>query len=118
MTELRQHRIQSFAFIFSVCAAFAFSCIFVSNLIGFGSTDNQNQIQLDNRINPNNATVASMARLPGIGIVKAEAIITYCRNFRGKNGESQPFQNLDDLQKVNGIGPKTAQNISEWLKFE
>ena len=114
MTELRQHRIQSFAFIFSVCAAFAFSCIFVSNLIGFGSTDNQNQIQLDNRINPNNATVASMA----IGIVKAEAIIAYRRNFRGKNGENRPFQNLDDLQKVNGIGPKTAQNISEWLKFE
>lgn len=118
MTELRQHRIQSFAFIFSVCAAFAFSCIFVSNLIGFGSTDNQDEIHLDNQINPNNATVTSMARLPGIGIVKAEAIIAYRRNFHGKDGESRPFQSLDDLQKVNGIGPKTAQNISEWLKFE
>lgn len=118
MAEIRQYRIQSFAFILSVCTAFAFCCIFIPNLIGFASVGNRNQIQLDSRINPNNATVASMTRLPGIGIAKAEAIVTYRKNFHVKTQEDQPFRNLDDLQKVNGIGPKTARDISEWLKFE
>lgn len=118
MTEPGQYRIQAFAFVVSVGAAFVFSCIFVSNLIGYESADTGNEIRLDNRINPNTAPVASMARLPGIGPAKAEAIVIYRQNFRGRNGENQPFENMDDLQKVNGIGPKTVQNISEWLKFE
>jgi competence ComEA-like helix-hairpin-helix protein len=118
MTELRQKRIQSSAFILSVCAAFTFSCIFISNLIVFGSTGNQDKIRLDNRINPNNATIVSMTRLPGIGMAKAEAIIAYRKNFDQNNEANRPFQNPEDLQKVNGIGPKTVQNISELLKFE
>jgi len=118
MAETGQYRIQSFAFILSVCAAFAFCCIFIPNLIGFGSTGGRDQIQLDNRINPNIATVASMTRLPGIGTTKAEAIVVYRNNFHGTNGEVLAFQNLSDLQKVKGIGPKTAQNVSEWLKFD
>jgi competence ComEA-like helix-hairpin-helix protein len=118
MAEIIQYRIQSFAFILSVCAAFAFCCIFIPNLIGFGSTGNPDQIRLENRINPNNATVASITRLPGIGEAKAEAIVAYRNNFIGTNGKIRAFQNLSDLQKVNGIGPKTAQNISGWLKFD
>lgn len=118
MTEPGQYRIQSFAFVISVCAAFVFSCIFVSNLPGFEHAGKERKIHIDNRINPNNASMASMARLPGIGPVRSEAIIKYRDNFRGKNGESQAFRLPDDLQKVNGIGPKTVQNISEWLKFE
>lgn len=118
MTELRQNRIQSCAFVFSACTAFVFSCVFVSNFIGFGTAKSQDNIRLVDRINPNNASVASMARLPGIGIAKAEAIVTYRKKSRETNGESQPFQCIDDLQKVNGIGPKTVQNISDWLKLE
>jgi competence ComEA-like helix-hairpin-helix protein len=118
MAETGQYRIQSFAFILSVCAAFALCCIFIPNLIRFGSAGNRDQIQLDNRINPNIATAASMTRLPGIGTAKAEAIVTYRKNFFGTYGEVSAFQNLSDLQKVKGIGPKTAQNVSEWLKFE
>jgi len=118
MTETGQHRIQSFAFVISVGAAFVASCIYVSNLAGYEPAETGKEIRIDNRINPNNASVASMARLPGIGIARAEAIVTYRNNFRGKNGEAQPFQGPDDLQKVNGIGPVTVQNISEWLKFE
>ena len=118
MAEIGQYRIQSFAFILSVCAAFTFSCIFISNHDEFGSTVNQEQIRLDNRINPNNATIASLTRLPGIGTAKAEAIIVYRRDLGQKNGDNKPFQDLDDLQKVKGIGPKTVQSISEWLKFD
>jgi len=118
MPENGQYRIQSFAFIISVCAALSFCCIFIPNLTGFGSPGNREQIQLDNRINPNIATVISMTRLPGIGTAKADAIVAYRNNFHGTNGEVRAFQNLNDLQKVKGIGPKTARDISEWLRFE
>jgi len=57
-----------------------------------------------------------LARLPGIGLVRAEAIIAYRENFY--DNEARPFRDCDDLQKVRGIGPKTAANICEWLKFE
>jgi competence protein ComEA len=118
MAENGQYRIQSFAFIISVCIAFILGCIFTSNLTGFGSFAGREQTQLDNRINPNIATIASMTRLPGIGAVKAEAIVTYRNNFYGTNVEARAFRNLNDLQKVKGIGLKTAQNVSQWLSFE
>ena len=118
MTELGQHRIQSFAFVVSVGTAFVFSCILVSNLIGYEPADKGIEFRLNNRINPNNASVASMARLPGIGIAKAEAIVAYRNNIHDINAENQPFKSANDLQLVKGIGPKTVENISEWLKFE
>jgi len=57
-------------------------------------------------------------RLPGIGDVRVKAIIAYRENFSKKNSNSGAFRNCDDLQKVKGIGPKTAEDICEWLKFE
>ena len=59
-----------------------------------------------------------MVRLRGIGFSRARAIVAYRKDFSGKGGNSPAFRNCDDLQKVKGIGPKTVQSISEWLKFE
>jgi competence ComEA-like helix-hairpin-helix protein len=116
-SEGRQNRIQSFAFVISVCVAVCFSCGFASNLLPFGSAFGECEIELESRINPNDAPVASLVRLPGIGMARAGAIVAY-REFIGKVGNSPAFRNCDDLQKVSGIGPKTVRNISEWLKFE
>jgi competence ComEA-like helix-hairpin-helix protein len=116
-TNARQKTIQSFAFVISVCLAVCFSCGFVSNLVGSGSAFSRGEIELESRINPNDAPVASLVRLPGIGMARAGAIVAY-RELIGKAGNSPAFRDCDDLQKVSGIGPKTAQNISEWLKFE
>ncbi|MBN2181238.1 MAG: helix-hairpin-helix domain-containing protein [Sedimentisphaerales bacterium] len=118
MNEFGRNKIQSFAFIISVLIAFGLSCCFVWHLTGLERAVNANEILLDSKINPNHAPLASMARLPGIGPARAEAIITYRENYRIKNGNDRPFRNLDDLQKVNGIGTKIAQNMSNWLKFE
>jgi competence ComEA-like helix-hairpin-helix protein len=119
-SEARQNRIQSFAFVISVCVAVCFSCGFVLNLVRFGSAYSGCEIELDSRINPNDAPVASLVRLPGIGMARAGAIVAYRERseFIGKDGNSPAFRNCDDLQKVSGIGPKTIQNINEWLKFE
>ena len=74
-------------------------------------------IELDGRINPNEAPVSSLVRLPGIGVSRAEAIVTYRENFR-EEGQRKAFQDSDDLQNVKGIGPVTVQNTGKWLKFE
>ncbi|MHC4737801.1 MAG: ComEA family DNA-binding protein [Planctomycetota bacterium] len=76
------------------------------------------EIELQSRINPNDAPIASLVRLPGIGISRAGAIAAYRENFSSCQPNRQAFRNSDDLQEVKGIGPKTVQNIRQCLTFE
>jgi competence ComEA-like helix-hairpin-helix protein len=115
MGETRQKNIQSCAFVLSVCTAFCFCLGFISE---FACSSENIEIALESRINPNNAPLGSLVRLPGIGISRAGAIVEYRERFVDKDGGQPVFQSSNDLQKVKGIGPKTVQNISEWLKFE
>jgi len=115
MEHTGQNRIQSFAFVISVCLAACFSFGFISNL---EKDSGRCEIELEGRINPNDAPIESLVRLPGLGTGRAGAMIAYRENFIRKNTASQTFQNCNDLQKVKGIGPKTAQNISQWMKFD
>lgn len=55
-------------------------------------------------ININEADAKLLETLPGIGPVKARAIIEY----RTQHG---PFKRVEDLIKVKGIGPKTLEKI-------
>lgn len=111
-TEARQKRIQSFAFVIAVSVSVCFAILI------FSVFEQPCEIELDGRINPNDASSASLERLSGIGIGRAGAIVAYRENFSGQEPSSPAFQNCDDLQKVKGIGPKTAQNISGFLKFK
>ena len=62
-TEASQKRIQSFAFVFSavVCVLFC-SCFLVSSLWGLGQSY---EIELDEKVNPNEASLGSLVRLRG-----------------------------------------------------
>ncbi len=61
------------------------------------------------RIDPNTASQASLMRLPGIGPALAEAICQ-ARN-------EKPFTRVEDLQRVDNIGPVTASRLAEHLTF-
>ncbi|WP_110685295.1 ComEA family DNA-binding protein [Salinicola aestuarinus] len=57
-------------------------------------------------VNVNQASVESLASLPGIGEVKAQAIV----DERETHGA---FESLEDLTRVSGIGPKTVDNLGD-----
>mgnify|MGYP000922274357 CR=1 FL=1 len=59
-------------------------------------------------INLNTATAAELETLPGIGPVKAQAIIDY----RQQNGA---FSRIEDLTKVSGIGSKTFEKLKHLI---
>lgn len=61
-------------------------------------------------VDVNAADSAALEALPGIGPSKAAAIIAY----REQNG---PFKTIDDLDKVEGIGPSTLANLRELVSF-
>lgn len=60
------------------------------------------------RIDPNTAGIASLRRLPQIGMVRAEAIVEYRRN-----STTRPFVVAEDLTKVTGIGPGIIHRIQQ-----
>ena len=69
------------------------------------------------RLNPNTASSASLARLPGIGLTRASAIVAYRERIHSEEGLDMAFTCPEDLQKVKGIGPHTAEEMAPWLDF-
>lgn len=61
-------------------------------------------------VNPNKATLEQLQGLPGVGEKMAARIIE-----ERANG---PFKDLDDIQRVKGIGPKKAEKMRPWLRFD
>ncbi len=60
------------------------------------------------RISINRGTLADLDTLPGIGPVKAQAILDY----RAQHGL---FKRLEDLQNVKGIGTKTYEDLKSLI---
>jgi competence ComEA-like helix-hairpin-helix protein len=74
------------------------------------------RIEVDSHINPNDAPVGSLVRLPGIGLGKASAIVDFRENPAG--GVGPTFKTPSDLEQVKGIGPKTVNAVKQHLSFE
>jgi competence protein ComEA len=64
-----------------------------------------------NQVDVNSADAKTLAQaLQGIGLVKAEAIVAY-RNAHG------PFQGIEDLAKVKGIGRRIVEENRSVIVF-
>ncbi len=110
------NKIQLFAFVVAAGMAVAFCLCFA--LVGVAADDKMGTVELERRINPNDAPQASLTRLPGVGMVRAQAIVTYREQFRQNGKGDLAFRDCNDLRNVKGIGPVTARQMCEWLKFE
>jgi competence protein ComEA len=63
----------------------------------------------DTRVNINTASQQELEKLPGIGPVKAAAIISY----RTSNGA---FRRPEDIMKVSGIAEKTYEGLKDFIR--
>jgi len=64
----------------------------------------------NHKVSINIGALEELLTLPGIGPVKAQAII----NYREENGA---FQDIEDLIKVSGIGNKTLESLRELIEL-
>ncbi|WP_208590148.1 helix-hairpin-helix domain-containing protein [Gracilibacillus suaedae] len=64
----------------------------------------------DQKVKVNIASVEEMQTIPGIGEVKANAIVEY-RDTYGR------FKKIEDLTKVSGIGDKTVERLEEYVRI-
>ena len=74
-------------------------------------TDSSESEIKDGRININTATAKQLELLPGIGEVIAQRIVDY-------RTESGPFQAVDDLLNVSGIGETKLEQLRPYAKVE
>jgi DNA uptake protein ComE-like DNA-binding protein len=77
------------------------------------------------KINPNTATWWELCELPGIGEVKARAIVAFREEFRAEAKRENPraapppaFEKPEDLDQVKGIGPATVEKMRPLLTFD
>ncbi len=66
---------------------------------------------VEKKVNLNTASVQELIELPGIGEVLAARIVAY----REEHG---PFQSLDALKQVSGIGDKLVEKIRDLVGLE
>jgi|FrelakmetLWP11LW_1041352.scaffolds.fasta_scaffold05147_2 competence ComEA-like helix-hairpin-helix protein len=96
-------------FLFSGFVGIGIFCV----LLAFCGLRVDNPPPLDT-INPNTDPVASLVRLPGIGLSRAITIVEY-RQSHSQNGPA--FQKPEDLDAVSGLGPKTIEKMRPWLSM-
>ena len=70
------------------------------------------------RINPNDASASSLARLPGIGPARARAIVVFRDDLQRSSKDRPIFRRAEDLAQVKGIGPTTVEAVRPWLRFD
>lgn len=79
--------------------------------------DGSRHADLLSQVDPNTADWQTLAAIPNLGEKRAKAIVA----FREKQSPTVPdgivFKSVDDLRKIRGIGPATAQNLKPYLLF-
>ena len=105
------------AILSSLILLLAFICLCVGTLIGRGSIGEKTMITYelepvetqppsDTAININTATVEQFMTLPGVGVVLAQRFVDYRMEYG-------PFDRIDDLIHVDGIGIATIDRFRD-----
>ncbi len=68
-------------------------------------------IMAEEKINLNTATLEELTKLKRVGPAYAQRIIDYRENYG-------PFEKIEDLMKVKGIGPKTFDANKDIITVE
>lgn len=68
------------------------------------------KLQSGQTLNVNTASESELTQLPGVGPSLAARIVEY----RTENG---PFQSVDDLQNVSGIGPSKFEKMAPFIRL-
>jgi hypothetical protein len=74
-------------------------------------------VLLPQRIDPNTATQAELARIPHIGDAMAQRIIQYRESRKPNSADGIVFRQAGDLDGVPGIGPKLVGQIAPFFQF-
>jgi competence protein ComEA len=85
-------------------------CLFPATVTFAQSSEVLQEMPQFEPVSINNADLNMLAKLPGIGKKKAQAIIDY----REENGE---FTNVGDLAQVKGVGKKLMAKLEGKIKL-
>jgi len=110
------NRIQLLAFVFAVGLAVVAFCLYFVPLNSPAAGDTGN-IELLQKVNPNNAPAESLMRLPGVSRKRAEAIIAYREQYRQSAKSDLAFRDCNDLQNIKGIGQGVTDDMCPYLEF-
>ncbi len=117
-----RRRTQSLSFLVGVCLCLALAAGFMTQALpGRGGVV---KIYEGEKINPNDAPVASLIRLPGVGLTRARAIVAHRDGYDDpagpRPGEARPspaFGKPEDLCRIKGIGSAVTEEVRPWLQF-
>jgi len=109
-------RVESVGFICLTCLCVAAGIVSAAGNMGVSAR--RAVFEIDDAINPNDASPASLARLPRIGPARAREIASYRSQFSGPIYRGPVFRRAEDLRKVVGIGPATVEAVRPWLAFD
>ena len=73
--------------------------------------------QLATRIDPNTADWATWAALPLIGEKRAKEIVAFRESWLAEHPGEVPFEKLEDLMRVKGVGKSTIVTLESYLIF-
>jgi hypothetical protein len=72
---------------------------------------------LATRIDPNTADWPAWAALPLIGEKRAKEIVAFRENWLAEHPSEIPFEKLEDLMRIKGIGKATIATLEPYLVF-
>jgi DNA uptake protein ComE-like DNA-binding protein len=74
--------------------------------------------ELADRIDPNTATAAELSTIPQLGPARAQALVTYRKQFVLQHPGRRPFHGPQDLTNIKGIGTAIAAKLAPYLIFD